>query len=398
MIYFLLAVLLTYIIAILALPFPHWPSYWHVVRQSVFSPYPNFKQRASMAWYLARDILLLPVFAAFWLADEILFRRYREVQIKEPVFIISQPRSGTTFLLRTLSRDKDTFLSVKHLEWRYPYISFWKLMDLLMLRDWLENRSYWPNTPLGRTCQKIHYHVLGVFEEFGIFLEERFYHHYFVFRRFPFPSVLDFVTDYKCLSRKKQNALVETFVRVVKKVYFYRGSNEIFLTKENEAVDFYDLLLNAFPDARLLFIVREPSKVLKSYKIMSLTCTEVKHGLDPEQVPGWHDANMRFRREECRKFIDFYRMMRTERRNVLITFNQFTMEIYKTALLVYRELGLHLSPQYRQVLETLQAEQDKRVPGYQNMECDVRGFEFFADFVDAAEGVATASTSLGGTS
>lgn len=393
---FLLVIILSYVVSALALPFPDWPSYWHVAGHVMFSPHPSLKQRASMAWYLARDFLLLPAFAAFWLVDEILFHQYHDVRIKEPVFIISQPRSGTTFLLRTLSRDKDTFLSVKHVEWRYPCISIWKILDLMSLRNWLENRSYWPDTILGRTCQKIHYHVLGVFEEFGIFLEERFYHHYFVFRRFPFPPVLNFVTDYKGLPKKRQEALVDTFLQVVRKVYFYRGSSEIFLTKENEAVDFYELLLAAFPDARLLFIVREPGQVLKSYKTMSLTCTEVKHGLHPEQIPDWHDANISFRREECRKFVDFYRKAATERRTVLITFNQFTREIYKTTLHVYRELGLELRDEFKQVLEALQADQDQRDPGYRNVECDEQGFEFFADFVEAAESTVATRASLGG--
>ena len=375
---------LVYIASYLVLPFPRWPSFFLVLREVLRTREATLLQKFSMLSYLVRDVLLLPVFASFWLTDEIVFARYRNVSIREPVFIMSQPRSGTTFLLRTLSQDRDTFLSVKHLEWRYPFICFWKLVDLVGLRTWLENRSYWPNTELGRKCGKIHHHVLGVYEEFGIFLEERFYQHYFVFRRFPFPKVLTQVTDYGSLSPKARQAIVDTFVKVVKKVYYYRGNAEIFLAKENEAVDFYRILADAFPDARFVFIVREPSEVLNSYHTMSLTCTEVKHGVNPESITGWYDANIAFRRDQCRKFVNFYSDIRACRKTVLVSFLHFTTEVLHTTQRIYRELGLQIRPEYLAVLENLQRTQRTRDPGYSNSSCDTSGFEFFAEFVRAA--------------
>ena len=169
------------------LPFPNWVSFQITLNAVITAPNVPLRQRLGMIAFLAREVAVLPLFAFFWLIDEVFFATYHNEEIRDPIFIVSQPRSGTTFLLRTLSEDQQTFLSVKHLEWRYPYISFWKLIDALQLRQWLENKSYWPNTELGRQCNKIHNHVLGNFEEFGIFLEERFFQHYFVFRRFPSP-------------------------------------------------------------------------------------------------------------------------------------------------------------------------------------------------------------------
>src|SRR5580704_1043802 len=50
----------------------------------------------------------------FRIVDEIFFRGYRKVQIKEPVFIISNPRSGTTFLHRLISLDEENFIYTKN--------------------------------------------------------------------------------------------------------------------------------------------------------------------------------------------------------------------------------------------------------------------------------------------
>ncbi|MEH6405543.1 MAG: sulfotransferase [Sneathiella sp.] len=381
----LLLIVMIYGVSIFLLPFPHWPSFFVALREVIICPQVTIPQRASMLMYLVKDVLILPVFALFWLADEVFYSNYKSVEIKNPVFIMSQPRSGTTFLLRSLSQDKDTFLSLKHLEWRYPFISFWKLIDFLGLRNWLENRSYWPNTKLGKKCDKIHYHVLGSVEEFGIFLEERFYLHYFLFRRFPFLAVLDKATNYGQFSDKEKRKIAKTFTKAIKKAFYYRGTSEIFLTKENEAVDFYEILLEEFPDARFLFIVREPSKVLDSYRTMSLTCTEVKHGLHPEQIPGWHEANIAFRKSECEKFIEFYSKIQKRQKNTLITFNQFTTDIYSTTLKIYRELELTISPEFQSLLQRLQLEQNKRDPGYQNETCEASEFDFYADFVLSAE-------------
>lgn len=376
---------LVYGVSIFLLPFPHWPSFLVTAVEVLKCPQATISQRLSMFSYLARDFLILPIFALFWITDEIFYRKYNSIEIKKPVFIMSQPRSGTTFLLRSLSEDRDTFLSLKHLEWRYPFISFWKLIDFLGLRNWLENRSYWPNTKLGKKCDKIHAHVLGNVEEFGIFLEERFYLHYFLFRRFPFLPVLDKATDYKKISEKEKKKIARTFTKTIKKAFYFRGSTEIFLTKENEAVDFYQILLEEFPDARFLFIVREPNKVLDSYRTMSLTCTEVKHGLHPEKIPGWHEANIAFRKSECEKFVEFYEKIQSRQKNTLITFNQFTTDIYNTTLKIYRELDLTVSPDFQSVLQKLQVEQNKRDSGYRNESCEAADFEFYADFVQSAE-------------
>ncbi len=127
----LLSIFVVYTLSALVLPFPNWTSFRIACLAVATTSDVSVRQRASMLSHLAREVLLLPVWAIFWLADEIFFASYHDQEIREPIFIISQPRSGTTFLLRTMSEDQDTFLSVKHLEWRYPYISFWKLIDVL---------------------------------------------------------------------------------------------------------------------------------------------------------------------------------------------------------------------------------------------------------------------------
>lgn len=70
-------------------------------------------------WTLKRFMVvtvLLPVYVIFewihWLSlllDEILFPGYRKVKIRQPVFILGVPRSGTTFLHRVMAQDEERF-------------------------------------------------------------------------------------------------------------------------------------------------------------------------------------------------------------------------------------------------------------------------------------------------
>ncbi len=116
----LFAVFLTYLASALVLPFPNWTSFRIAFYSVITAENVSLQQRLSMLRYLLTEIALLPAWAFFWVADEILFSSYHDQKLREPIFIFSQPRSGTTLLLRTLSEDRESFLSVQHLECGIP--------------------------------------------------------------------------------------------------------------------------------------------------------------------------------------------------------------------------------------------------------------------------------------
>lgn len=230
---------IAYIFLVAGCPFFLWRSFFIVAREVIRSHEVALNQKCSLIWHLCKELIYAPFFTVLWYIDELLFPHFAEQELARPVFIMSQPRSGTTFLLRTLSLDANTFFSLTHLEWRFPFIALWKILDILGLRKRLERINYWPNTELGRFAAKIHEHRLGSVEEHGIFFEERMYHHYFTFRRFPFIEVLRRVVEVKTLTTREKRKLLRTFRKTVQKTSYYRGAGRIWLTKENESVDLY---------------------------------------------------------------------------------------------------------------------------------------------------------------
>ncbi|MEZ4383007.1 MAG: sulfotransferase [Nannocystaceae bacterium] len=359
---------------------PLWRSILRVAWSTLTSRHLTIAARARLLSYIALDLLLAPVRGALNLVDDALFSGYRRTRVAAPVFIVGQPRSGTTFLHRTLA-EGGGFLSLTHLEWRYPFICLWKLLDATGLRKLVEAVDYWPNDAVGRAARKMHEHRLGSYEEHGVFLEERFYQHYFVFRRFPLPELLAPVSGFAELPPAAKARLLRGIRRAVRKAMYYRRSDRIWLTKENESVEFYALMAEVFPDARYVFIARDPGAFIDSYINLSVTSTQAKTGLDPRRIPGWHEANIAFRRAECRRMIAFSERVAQTNPCVSIAFEDLVQDVDVVVPYVFERLGFAVTDDYAAHLAELRRRQKRRERGYENAAHNVAGFEFFADYV-----------------
>jgi hypothetical protein len=182
-----------------------------------------------------------------WYLDEILFPGYGQGRHRS-VFIIGQPRSGSTFLHRTLAVDEYTFFAIRHIEWRYPYITVQKLFRWLHLDDWLKNRNYWPDTETGRKASRMHKAPLYDWQEDGVFFDECFLHHFFVWLRMPFPALIGYLADFTQLPEHAQHRMMKTYQKVVKKVLYLRGQTKVHLSKEVTGPRKLQRLLEYYPN------------------------------------------------------------------------------------------------------------------------------------------------------
>lgn len=367
-----------------------------VVREILTVKGPSWRARLSMFGFILAELARLPVHALFAFADELFARGYRNVSIEAPIFVIGQPRSGTTFLLRTLAEDDGRVVSAQHLEWRYPSVVFWRLLSWLGLRNWLEQRSYWPLSELGQLCDRVHAHRLGNHEELGIFLEERLWRHYFLFRRFPFPRVLESLCTYSSLDARERIRMLDAVEGTMKKILFHRGiPGAIFLTKENELADFHRDLLERFPDARLVFVTRDSRDVLASYRTMSDVCTRVKHGVEPTCIAGWTDSNLQFRLDEARHFVSLANdvLADPDRLAIAVRYEDLVSDIGGTVRRIHDALKLPLSETYAARLDTLDRQQRTRRSGYRNTsrEADAR-FAFLDRFAASIASISLLDT------
>src|SRR5688572_26821538 len=73
----------------------------------------------------------------FRLLDEIFYRGYKKVQIKQPVFIIANPRSGTTYLHRLVALDDERFTYTKYAHTFFMTASFVRFYQIF---HWVDKK------------------------------------------------------------------------------------------------------------------------------------------------------------------------------------------------------------------------------------------------------------------
>lgn len=374
---FFMLIVTTYVFG----PFVLWRSVFVIVKAVITSREISHRERFALLGFIAKELIYIPPVVLLWWVDELLFSRYRSAKIAPPLFIISQPRSGTSFLLRTLAKDTDNFFTLRHLDWRVPSVAFWTVVDKLNMRRRLEAINYWPNTELGQLASKMHSHTMGSIETHGVFFEEKMFHHYFAFRRFPFPDVLERMERSFDLTLREKRKLVQGLKRAVQKHVHYHQCQKRWLTKENENVGVYRLAYELFPNAHFLCILREPQDFMRSFISASDASIRAKHGLDIDNIAGWSNANIAFRRDQAHDQIEFCRELKKIGAITYVTYKGFTSDIKGSLQRIYKDIDAEISPHFENYLDDLQVKQKKRSTGYSNTDDEILGFDDFANFV-----------------
>lgn len=380
-----MAVLLLYVFSILVSPFPLWRTYrtlWQYVLKRHDASI-TLQSRLKQAKFLLKALILNPLWTALWYVDELLYPDYQRQRIR-PVFIIGQPRSGTTFLHRTLATDRDNFVATRHIEWRYPFIVLQQLFEKFSWARRLLEKNYWPDTEEGRLAAKMHPNTLSDWEEDGIFFEENFLHHFFIFLRFPYPDLLSFVDDFPALSEREQAKMLHIHRKVIQKVLYLRGAHgQFYLSKEVTSHNKMERILALYPDARFVVSVRPSRGYMNSLQELMRYSTKTKTGIDPITIPGWESAFMSRMRRDSLMLTDLCQQKIRDDRQFRVLFDRFTQDVHSSVQLIYRWLGCEMSEDYRAYLHQSTSHQHSRQRGYHYIARKLDGFEAFDEFVEA---------------
>ncbi|WPL15960.1 Sulfotransferase domain protein [Thiorhodovibrio winogradskyi] len=382
MIFAFLLVALLLVVAFVS-PFPYLRTYallWKyvlIVRQ----PGIGIRARLRQAIFLLRNGALIPLWTCLWYLDELLFPNYRKQPV-QPVFIIGEPRCGTTLLHRTLAADQRNFFAIRHFEWRYPFISVQKLARALKLESMLETTSYWPNSETGRIAMRMHPNMLYDYEEDGVFFEERFMHHLFVFLRFPFPGLLPVLESFPELPESRRRQMLVTHRKVIQKVAFLSQSDSrLYLSKEVTSHHKIPMLLSFYPRARFVVLVRPASELIDSLLALVRMSTLAKTNIDPFEVPGWRDAFLERMRMDCDYLVELSEKFIDPQRQARLTFGHLTANIPEAVSQLYNFLELKLEKPFAAHLRKQEAQQNARDRGYDYQHVTVPGFTLYDRFV-----------------
>lgn len=374
-------VLLVWIGVVVAAPFPYWPAYFSIWQHILFDPEPSvdFQARLKQANYLLKYTLQLPLIALCWWLDDVLFPGYRQLNILTPVFIVAQPRSATTFLHRTLAADEQNFFSIRLLEWRYPSILLQKLFQATGFLERMSQVNYWGNSGQAELAEKMHYSYLNDYEDDGFLFEEIFLHQFYVINRFPYPKLLESLTNFDKLPLQVQERMLQAHYKVIQKVMYLRGGDRIYVSKDNECLQRLDKMQTLYPDALFVTITRPADKFMNSYITLICQSAYCKSGVDVTAIPDWVPMQRAVRAEAAAQTIDFFERLPAERK-VCFSFDRLTKNIKDSIAIIYRQLGLPLSQERLQILSNIDTQQNLRDAGYETGAEQFQEFEFFDRF------------------
>jgi len=203
-----------------------------------------------------------------FIADEILFPAYRKKRVEKPLFIVSNFRSGSTFVQRTLARDESTFTCLRTGDiYLMPSISQRRIFGLLSRVDALFGR-------IGeRMLRKLDTLSLGQLKihSFSLFDPEEDEHLLFYiwstfFAGFMFPY-LDELPPYQYfdteIPRSERQRIMSFYQNCIKRHLFSTGGRH-YMAKNPLFSARIESILESFPDARILYLVRNPLEMLPS--------------------------------------------------------------------------------------------------------------------------------------
>jgi len=206
----------------------------------------------------------------FLLLDWIFFPGFKDVEVKGPLFIMGNPRTGSTHLLRVLARDEETFATPKLWELVLaPSITQRKIFNGLVkldynlgghIRRWLtkwQKDAFEDEEPYRKFR-------LGEFDEDELGLLTIFSSIHLIFA-FPFWEEFEkhIYFDQKVSSFEKQQ-IMTFYMRFAQRTLYVHGTQKHYLSKSPANSGRVGSLCEYFPTAKFIYTTRTPLSVIPS--------------------------------------------------------------------------------------------------------------------------------------
>lgn len=207
-----------------------------------------------------------------FLLDKIFYPNFKELKITNPVFVIGNYRSGTTLLHRYLSFDYRRFTSMTGWEiFIAPSIVQRKLMYLFVSLDQVFG------SPIVRTFDHlwgkfaqgpVYFHQMGVREPEE---DENLLAHIWsgtvalnLFPDFEEGNMPGFAYYDRMLNQRQKERIMRFYHSCIQRHLYFHGGKKVYLSKSPSFSGHIETLIEAFPDAKFVYIVRTPYEVVPS--------------------------------------------------------------------------------------------------------------------------------------
>jgi hypothetical protein len=313
---------------------------------------------------LARLLLWIPlrtlIHSTCFLLDYLLFPRMWFQKVEAPVFIVGHARSGTTLMHRLMSADGDRFSYFLYWEMFFPSLLQKKLirglgwLDAHLLRGFCHNKlSEWDDRTFG-PYRHMHNMSLWNAEEDCFAMTASF-----VTQQWSLDIPMLDVVDFFHLDHMshKRHRWMHHYRELVKRQLLLNGGDKVHLSKNPMMSGWVDALIETFPDARVVVMMRNPEECIPS--CLKLVQASWKgRGWSPEDYATSLDilADIAYEHFENPR-IALARHPGTP--HIVVDYRALTGAPRETVQAVYNALGLPLSADYDNWLAA-QAEREKK--------------------------------------
>ena len=201
--------------------------------------------------------------------DHILFPGFKRQPVRQPVFIVAPPRSGTTLTQKLMSLDSERFVYNRLYETIFPAVSYQRLQHGLVWIDQHTGRCFarliaWSERKWFGGWDDMHKMRFDQPEE-----DDGFFVYTFVteaiYLLFLNVQELWEAGFQDALPRTKRAKLMAYYHSCLARQLYLNGSNKTMLSKATQSSGAVESLLEKFPDARFVTIIRHPYQSVASH-------------------------------------------------------------------------------------------------------------------------------------
>jgi len=229
----------------------------------------RIRRWAYVLFFTALYLLFLGVVLIGRLLDGLFFPGFKKQPVHEPVFVIAPPRSGTTLVQKLLSLDHSRFVHLKMYQTIFPSITYQRLINLVV---WIDTKLGSPAQRLLAWCEKKWFggwddlHKLRLDqpeEDDALFLYA--FASEAIFLLYPFVDELWQAGFPDALPPEDRRKLMGYYRSCLQRHLFANGPTKTLLSKSTQSSGTVESLLQEFPDAKFITIVRHPYKSVASH-------------------------------------------------------------------------------------------------------------------------------------
>ena len=221
---------------------------------------------------LVRLLVLVPLATLLhtlcFALDYVFFPGLWRQQVKAPVFIVGHARSGTTLMHRLMAADGERFSYFHYWETFFPALTQRAIvrgigwLDRTLLRRTIQRRlEAWDEKTFGPT-RHIHKQGLWIPEEDQFVMKAAFVTQQWAVD-LPLMHQVD-IFHIDQLSERRRQRWMQFYKACVKRQLLWNGDEKTHLSKNPVMSGWVNAIIDTFPDARIVVMVRDPIQCIPS--------------------------------------------------------------------------------------------------------------------------------------